>query len=330
MCEWRRILAAIAATLLAGAMTSGRAAAQCPVDDAFEENDDCSSSVQAVPGLTTGLLMWGSLHPGGADPDFYHLQLPSEREVVVDVFLDASSGPLGLAILSGESGCPGPIVGTVTGVGTNHVQGRYTNPWAFMIGITVFVSPDADFDCNSYDIDVRVVEPMAGDPFCFGDGSDGVVCPCGNWAATGSAEGCLNATGSGGKLEAYGYPLLHADLLELRISSANPDEFGVFASNVSIASPVGQLFNGYLCLDADVNLNRYAGGIANPILLDGRGSGVNDFSLAAADNENLPATTVAGATVHYQFWHRDDPAGGLGPCGAGANFTAGVSVTWMP
>ena len=54
------------------------AAAQCPNDDAFEENDACGSEAVLSPGTYSGLSM------GSSDPDHYSIDLPHGFDLTVD------------------------------------------------------------------------------------------------------------------------------------------------------------------------------------------------------------------------------------------------------
>ena len=178
-----------------------------------------------------------------------------------------------------------------------------------------------------------------GTPFCFGDGSDGAICPCANFTTAGvQPAGCEHTAlglDLGGRVTASGLASVADDTdgtpsLIMDVTGGFPNEFGMFVSGTSTfgaPAPV-QLQNGVLCITPNLDLNRYFAAPAAPFTLDLSGAGSNAYSLADADNANLPATTAPGVTIHYQFWFRDNPGAGGGPCGQGANLTSGESVTW--
>ncbi len=60
-----------------------------------------------------------------------------------------------------------------------------------------------------------------------------------------------------------------------------------------------------------------------PTVTDATGAGDNAQLMTVGD---YVGDTVAGATIYYQFWGRDN----AGPCGNGANFSAGLAVIWVP
>lgn len=160
--------------------------------------------------------------------------------------------------------------------------------------------------------------------FCFGDGSDGGACPCGNAAASGSGEGCLNGTGFGALLSAGGLASVSADSAVLTVSQAVPNDFGIFVQNVSLAGGPSPFYNGLFCLSGDSHLVRhYAPPAVQATFTDAGGVGVNAQPLTVGD---YLGDTQPGVTIYYQFWGRDN----TGPCGAGANFSSGVSLVWMP
>jgi hypothetical protein len=54
-----------------------------------------------------------------------------------------------------------------------------------------------------------------GAPFCIGDGISATPCPCGNNSATSLESGCLNSTGSAGRLTATGRADVSSDTVTL-------------------------------------------------------------------------------------------------------------------
>jgi len=163
-----------------------------------------------------------------------------------------------------------------------------------------------------------------GTTFCFGDGSDGVLCPCGNTPLAGSGEGCVHSGGVGAYLEASGSPTVGADTLLLTIKQGEPNEAAIFVSNNSVGAPF-PFFDGAMCLSADATLTRHyfdLGGSPIPTILDPSGEGTNVYPLSLSDFNGL---TVPGATIYYQAWMRSP----LGPCGTLATSSAGIAITWF-
>ena len=77
----------------AAALLAGSTWAQCPNDDTFEDNDDCSTASVAPAGLTGSLAVHGSSNvTTGSDDDFWVIQaVPAGEILTVDVlFIDAT------------------------------------------------------------------------------------------------------------------------------------------------------------------------------------------------------------------------------------------------
>ncbi len=83
-------------------------------------------------------------------------------------------------------------------------------------------------------------------------------------------------------------------------------------------------YDGRICLPIDGHLVRhYAPPAVMPTFTDAVGSGTHAQLLSAGD---FIGDTQAGVSIYYQFWFRDN----TGPCGSGANFSAGRRLTWIP
>lgn len=149
-----------------------------------------------------------------------------------------------------------------------------------------------------------------------------------------SQPGCVGAvsavTGVAGKLEAIGSADTITDQVRLRAFDLPPYEFGVFAAGrtplPAMTLPSG---NGWVCIDPAT-----MGGIGR--LLDRpifRSTGPTgemhlDTILAEWTTSLLPDSVgfysaMAGATTHFQAWHRENGVG------LGFNFTGSCAVTWQ-
>lgn len=161
------------------------------------------------------------------------------------------------------------------------------------------------------------VSSVHGTAFCFGDGS-GSACPCGNNAVSGSATGCLNSLGSGGKLVAAGTPSISNDTLALLGTNVANGSALYFQGTAQINAGQGSVFgDGLRCVGGSVvrlGTKTSVGGASHyPVLGDPK------ISVVGAD--------AAGDVRHYQCWYRNAASF----CTASAfNLTNGVSVMWTP
>ncbi|MCA8981272.1 MAG: FG-GAP repeat protein [Planctomycetes bacterium] len=152
-------------------------------------------------------------------------------------------------------------------------------------------------------------EPVTS--FCFGDGADGVACPCGNDSATGARRGCVHSRGYGAALSASGSTLFAEDDLVLHVTAARAGQPAMFVQGVtSIALPFK---DGKLCVGGFTERLELA-------FLDATGGASTQRSVAS--NGVVPGPGVARS---YQAWFRD-PA--VSPCGSGSNLTNALRVQW--
>jgi len=148
-----------------------------------------------------------------------------------------------------------------------------------------------------------------GTPFCFGDGTLSVACPCSNAGPLGT--GCANSTGTGARLIASGSASLEMDDFCLHVSGARGGQPGLFLQGLSsVALPFK---DGVLCAGNPTER-------LEVIFLetDGSGSSISDLPLAGQ--------VTSGQTVHYQFWYRDPV---ISVCGTGSNFSSAFTVEWI-
>lgn len=148
-------------------------------------------------------------------------------------------------------------------------------------------------------------------PFCFGDGSTGPDCPCGNNSLAGDGEGCRNSTGSGAVLFASGSASVANDDLRLHVHQGRP---GMFAALLQGSQTISMPFrDGVFCMGNPTQRVEY-------LFLDEHGFDSSSVSIAAGDSSIAP-----GTTTYYQVWYHDAPHGA---CSSQSNWSNGVSVSW--
>ncbi|MFM7281181.1 MAG: thrombospondin type 3 repeat-containing protein, partial [Planctomycetia bacterium] len=161
-------------------------------------------------------------------------------------------------------------------------------------------------------------ELNGGTPYCFGYGvaNGGVNCPCANTVAVGSAAGCKNSTGLGGKLVGSGQTSVSNDQLVLTASQMSGG-FCVFLQGSNLPAPV-VFGDATRCIGGSlIRMKQRAvvGGSATyPIAGD----------LPVSARGFIPA---GGGTASYQVAYRDPL---LSVCGSGFTITNAVSVIWVP
>lgn len=148
---------------------------------------------------------------------------------------------------------------------------------------------------------------LLGTALCYGDGT-GASCPCGNFGN--AAEGCLNSSGNGARLEATGSVSASADDLEMHVYGAAPlKPCLLFAGTGALNGGLGSSFgDGILCASGtiqrlEVRFTDSAGAAHwGPSILSSQGWG-------------------AGLDRLFQVWFRD---GSGSPCGAFFNLSNGL------
>lgn len=179
-----------------------------------------------------------------------------------------------------------------------------------------------DIAAGALDVDQNGV-PDVCEPgveiYCVPDpqhpGSTGVPCPCGNAYQPGQVGGCANSTGSPALLTASGTPSIAAEDLLLEISGVPLNQPGIFVVG-DLANTTGAPFrNGLLCIQPP--LTRVGKIPTSP-------GGLASFPLPPYPPLWELTGAFPGETQFFQFWYRDS----VGPCGALANFTNGLRVTW--
>jgi hypothetical protein len=147
-----------------------------------------------------------------------------------------------------------------------------------------------------------------GTPFCFGNGTAGAACPCGNAGAANT--GCRNSTGQGAILQAFGNAAVGSDTVVLAASQCPPGTMGLFfgANNALTATAFG---DGLRCVGGNV------------IRL-----GIVPTSAAGTAASTGTISTLEGLAPgqlrRYQVWYRNL----AGPCGNGCNTSNALAIQW--
>jgi hypothetical protein len=164
----------------------------------------------------------------------------------------------------------------------------------------------------------------ATNPYCFGDGSLTVECPCANFGAAG--HGCANSSvAAGAQLGASGTPSLAADTLTLTQTDSLAHAFTiVLQGNATVAG--GVVFgDGLRCAGGSLKRLYTASATAGILVVPGPSDPTISSRSAALGDPLAP-----GSVRYYQAYYRDPvltfcPA----PQGKAFNVGNGVRATWM-
>jgi hypothetical protein len=150
-------------------------------------------------------------------------------------------------------------------------------------------------------------------------GSCPTAAPCNNIDTHG---GCRNSTGKGAVMAACGSGSVSTDDLRLEVTNCPPNTLTLLFTGP--AQTAVTVFDGIRVAggQAPIGVYRYGGAAADSIGRVMRGPGL------VLQSQNLPTLgrIQSGQTWNFQFWYRDNQ----GPCGAGTNYSNGVSVQFGP
>jgi hypothetical protein len=141
--------------------------------------------------------------------------------------------------------------------------------------------------------------PQAG-PFCFGDGSGPVACPCGNSGATGN--GCANSQNTAGaSLSVSG--TTSPDTLVLTSSGELASAFSILLQgNVDLANPT-TFGDGLRCVGGSLKRLYSAGAIGGVVAFPPSGA-----LTISAQSAALGDPILVGSARSYQVYYRDPSA----------------------
>lgn len=161
-----------------------------------------------------------------------------------------------------------------------------------------------------------------GTPYCFGDGTGSVLCPCDPGQSGNAGEGCANSTGRGAELGATGVASVANDRLVLRAEGVPATASCLFfQGNAQQNGGNGAQFgDGLLCVTSNV----IRLGTKNAV------SGVAQYGyqigadVPVSIRGNVPAV---GGVRHYQVWYRNAAAF----CTASTfNLSSALTIQWAP
>lgn len=272
--------------------------------DAAEDDDVCSTAAPLYGGLTSGLNVSAS------DPDWRHITLDGGATLALELRFTHAEGDLDLRLWGG---CPTtglvPLATSESETDDEFMGFGNSGDLPVDLWIEVYVWAGSSSSCNDYELFADLDGGAPAIPVCFGDGTGGVGCPCGNLGAAG--EGCANSTGSGAVLSATGTRVFANDDLVLHVSGARPNQPGMALQGGAL---VPQPFrDGILCLGPPTERIEL-------IFLDEAGAATTSVSIATEGGIAGP-----GTTAWYQAWFRDPQ---FSVCGTGSNLSQALQVDW--
>lgn len=162
---------------------------------------------------------------------------------------------------------------------------------------------------------------------CAGDGT-GSPCPCGNFSAFGSGEGCLNSLGTGGKLTGTGVAFSEYAACP-SVAPAGTDTVTLVVTGIPNTATL--LYRGTTQLNGGSGVIfgdglRCCGGVSSRV---GIKFGVGHSVSFGFPLEKLSVTSqsCAGVTYCYQAWYRDSAAFCTS---AMFNLSNGYTIAWRP
>ena len=272
-------------------------------DDALEENDDCASAADLPLDVTRDLVLRPVYCDTADEPDddFYRLRLADGAALTVDVLFDHDTADVDLALLDLSGGCPGVLLDESRSVDDNETV-RWLNGTGGAVDVLLHVE-FVEGASVPYDMRANVGGATLGELVCIGE---------------------TNSTGSNGTLTARGSIVAQDNILRLDATDLPQNALGYFIvsqNTILLPNPGGSA--GNICIGS-VAIGRYAGDILN----SGAGGGVTfqaDLLAVPLPSATGPTTAiVAGDTLCFQLWHRDQSAFGM----TTSNFTDAICVTF--
>jgi hypothetical protein len=136
---------------------------------------------------------------------------------------------------------------------------------------------------------------VSGAPVCLGDGS-GTACPCGNSSLPGTASGCVNSLGAGGKLVCTGTPSLMSDMLSLVGTQMTNSSALYFQGTSPVNGGLGSVFGDGL---------RCAGGSIVRLATRQNVSGASGYPAPGEPSISQRGQVAVPGSRLYQVWYRN-------------------------
>jgi hypothetical protein len=272
------------------------------------DDQDLMYDVQDIDQFS-GTATWtiSGLTPG-AYTIYTYAWAPENTGAQTEVSVVGSSDPM--QIVGGVWSGPPHVLGVTYALHHVNVSG------ALVIDVA---GHNASGSINGFQI---VQDSSAFTPFCFGDGSATINCPCNNTGAIG--HGCNNSAATGGALlSASGSTT--PDSVVLTSSSELPSVLSIFLQGDSSATTPPFFFgDGLRCAAGHLkrlySKNASGGTVSAP--------GPGDPSITAR-SAALGDTIAPGSTRYYQVYYRDPVLSFCPqPSGDSWNVSGGVIIVW--
>jgi hypothetical protein len=253
----------LASTLGAITLLCSGAIAQCPTDDALEDNDTCGTASVVTAGSYPGLVTQGTMAAGGQDLDYYVVQaVPTGTILTVDLAFTHANGDIELRLYD-DAACSNQIDSGTTSSDDESVS--VNNGTGAAVDYYIKVDQWGDWTCNDYTMTISTVL----DP-CVAAVDDGFE----------ENDDCAAAA-----------PITPGTYLDNFVSVTDEDFYSITVADGATLT-IDALF-----IDDDGDLDIY---LYDDLLVDCGVNGSNlDSSTSIDDNESLSVTNTTGAAVTY-------------------------------
>jgi hypothetical protein len=156
-------LAPLALAATVALLASSTVAAQtCPLDDGFEDNDDCTTTAVLTAGTHSALALKGAAFATGLDADYFQFTVPTGQQLTVDAIFSHAGGDIDLLLYEGLN------CATLTSIGgsaTDNESVSATNNSGANLDYSLWVDPyGSGFDCNDYTLVVTITSDPCVNP----------------------------------------------------------------------------------------------------------------------------------------------------------------------
>ena len=139
-------------------LLSGEVLAQCPNDDAFEDNDTCGAAALITTGTTNNLVALGAANVAGIEDDYYVVQgVPDGSAISVDILFSHANGDID-ARMWDDAACSNSVDSSGTSSDNELLEDVNNSGGALDYYFRVYpYSFDSDFDCSDYSLVISIV-----------------------------------------------------------------------------------------------------------------------------------------------------------------------------